>query len=35
MEVIHGAAHGGALFYDGHRLNLMKSFLKKYLIVIP
>ena len=35
MEVIHGAAHGGALFYDGHRLNLVKSFLKKYLIVIP
>ncbi len=31
MEVIHGAAHGGPLFYDDHRLNLVKSFLKKYL----
>ena len=31
LEVLHGAAHGGPLFYDDHRLNLLKSFLKKHL----
>lgn len=33
MEVIHGAAHGGPLFYDDSRLNLIKSFLKKHVSV--
>ncbi len=31
LEVIHGAAHGGSLFYDGVRMSLVKSFLQKHL----
>lgn len=30
MEVIHGAAHGGAAFYDSTRMNLMKAFLQEH-----
>lgn len=30
LEVIHGAAHGGAAFYDETRLNLVKTFLKQH-----
>lgn len=30
MDVIHGAAHGGAAFYDDTRLALIMSFLKKH-----
>lgn len=30
FEVIHGAAHGGAAFYDTTRLDLVKAFLKQH-----
>jgi len=28
LEVVHGAAHGGAAFYDAERLSLIKRFLR-------
>ena len=31
FEVIHGAAHGGAEFYDSRRLRLISTFLKRHL----
>ncbi|TWT52024.1 Carboxylesterase NlhH [Thalassoglobus neptunius] len=31
LEIIHGGAHGGALFYDSSRIELMVSFLQKSL----
>lgn len=31
MKVIHGGAHGGAVFYDEERLQWVKSFLNQYL----
>jgi acetyl esterase/lipase len=27
LEVVHGAGHGGAMFYDAERLAIVKSFL--------
>lgn len=33
FHVIHGAAHGGAKFYDDERTELMRAFLAKYLLV--
>jgi acetyl esterase/lipase len=30
MEVIHGAAHGGAMFYDEERLALVRKFLRRH-----
>lgn len=30
LEVIHGAAHGGAAFYDTPRMELLKAFLKEH-----
>ena len=29
FEVVHGAAHGGAAFYDAERLDIVKSFLRR------
>jgi acetyl esterase/lipase len=31
LEVVHGAAHGGAAFYDAKRTALVKAFLDKHL----
>ena len=31
LEIIHGGVHGGAPFYDSSRIELMTSFLQKYL----
>ena len=31
LEVISGAGHGGAIFYDPERIELVKAFLKRYL----
>jgi hypothetical protein len=28
--VVHGAAHGGAAFYDAERMALVKKFLRRY-----
>ena len=28
FEVVHGAAHGGAAFYDAERLAVVKKFLR-------
>ncbi len=33
--LIHGAAHGGSMFYDEERLALVKNFLKKGGLSIP
>lgn len=30
LEVVHGAAHGGAAFYDAERLALVKAFLRHH-----
>ena len=30
LEVVHGAGHGGAMFYDEERLAIVKSFLRRY-----
>ena len=30
LEIVHGAAHGGAMFYDAERLSVVKSFLRRY-----
>ena len=30
FEVVHGAAHGGAIFYDEERLAVVREFLKKF-----
>lgn len=30
LEVVHGAAHGGAAFYDAERMEVVKAFLKCY-----
>jgi acetyl esterase/lipase len=30
LEVVHGAGHGGAMFYDAERLALVKSFLRHH-----
>ena len=27
FEVVHGAAHGGAMFYDAERLEIVRRFL--------
>jgi len=27
LEIIHGAAHGGPMFYDEERLTLVRKFL--------
>lgn len=29
FEVVHGAAHGGAIFYDAERLGVVRAFLKR------
>ena len=29
LEIVHGAAHGGAMFYDEERLALVKKFLRR------
>jgi len=30
FEVVHGAAHGGAMFYDVERTKILKGFLRRY-----
>ena len=30
FEVVHGAGHGGAIFYDAERMKILKSFLRRY-----
>ena len=30
LEVVHGAAHGGAMFYDPERLDVVRKFLRKH-----
>ena len=30
LEVVHGAAHGGAAFYDVERMAVVKKFLRRY-----
>jgi dipeptidyl aminopeptidase/acylaminoacyl peptidase len=30
LEIVHGAAHGGAMFYDEERLAVVRKFLKRY-----
>ncbi len=30
LEVIHGAAHGGAAFYDEERLAMVREFLRSH-----
>lgn len=30
LEVVHGAAHGGAMFYDEERLALVRKFLRRH-----
>ncbi len=30
MEVVHGAAHGGAAFYDAERMEIVKAFLERH-----
>jgi len=30
LEVVHGAGHGGAMFYDAERLEIVRQFLKHY-----
>ncbi|MFO1499356.1 MAG: alpha/beta hydrolase [Verrucomicrobiota bacterium] len=30
LEIVHGAPHGGAMFYDGERLNIVRAFLTHY-----
>lgn len=30
LEIVHGAAHGGAIFYDAERLEVVKSFLARF-----
>lgn len=30
LELVHGAAHGGPMFYDDERLTIVKRFLRRY-----
>ena len=30
LEIVHGAAHGGAAFYDAERMAVVKKFLRRY-----
>jgi acetyl esterase/lipase len=30
LEVVHGAGHGGAMFYDAERLAIVKNFLRRH-----
>lgn len=30
LEIVHGAAHGGAMFYDEERMRIVKSFLESH-----
>jgi len=30
LEIVHGAAHGGAMFYDEERLSIVRTFLRHY-----
>jgi acetyl esterase/lipase len=30
LEIVHGAGHGGAVFYDEERLTVVRKFLKRY-----
>jgi acetyl esterase/lipase len=30
LEVVHGAGHGGAIFYDAEHLTMVKKFLRRY-----
>lgn len=30
LEVVHGAAHGGAVFYDAQHMEVVKKFLRRY-----
>ena len=30
LEVVHGTGHGGAMFYDAERLEIVRQFLKHY-----
>jgi dipeptidyl aminopeptidase/acylaminoacyl peptidase len=30
LEVVHGAVHGGAMFYDEERMAVVRSFLRRY-----
>jgi dipeptidyl aminopeptidase/acylaminoacyl peptidase len=30
LELVHGAGHGGAMFYNAERLEVVKKFLKRY-----
>jgi acetyl esterase/lipase len=30
LEIVHGTAHGGAMFYDAERLSVVKAFLRRH-----
>ncbi len=30
LEIVHGAAHGGAMFYDEERIGIVRTFLRRY-----
>jgi acetyl esterase/lipase len=30
LEIVHGAGHGGSVFYDGERMELVKRFLRRH-----
>jgi acetyl esterase/lipase len=30
LEIVHGAAHGGAIFYDEERMTIVRQFLKRH-----
>jgi hypothetical protein len=30
LEVVHGAGHGGAIFYDEERMTLVRKFLRRF-----
>jgi acetyl esterase/lipase len=30
IEIVHGAGHGGSVFYDGERMELVKRFLRRH-----
>jgi len=30
LEIVHGAAHGGAMFYDEERMAIVRKFLRRF-----
>jgi dipeptidyl aminopeptidase/acylaminoacyl peptidase len=30
LEIVHGAGHGGAMFYDAERLGVVRKFLRRH-----